>query len=483
VVILKELNLKQATLYNFISKYGMMIVQVGLTMVLARIILPEEFGVVAILTVLLSFFNLFADMGLGISIIQHPKMTKNEHNQLFSFSIIVGICLLLIMLLLAYPISIIYNNQDYLKMVPLISIAAFLEAINIIPNAILIRDKRFDIIAKRTIICTVITGSIAVGLAAAGFGAYALIIQSICSSLSVFVWNYINYPLRPSKFSLRMTTLLMGKYSLFQFLFNIINYFTRNLDNLVIGAKLGNVALGYYNRAYTLNLYPNTIFTSVITGVLHPYIRDYKKNHDELIKKLLEILKLLSIIGVFVMIVCYWCSTEIISIMFGANWLPAAEIFKMLSICIWAQMLSSVAGSVFLGVERTDQTFKCGLINLILIIGAITIGILNNNLKILSLSVSIAYNIIFLLTYYILIVKTLKGDFYGFIKVFVSDISCAAFFVIVVTFIPNFSNNVWVSLFAKTAICALYYLVYLLTSKKINILTNILKNVVRVRAI
>jgi PST family polysaccharide transporter len=441
-------------------------------MILARIISPEEYGIVAVLIVFMNFFNLFADMGIGISVIQHPEMNEENHGILFSFSIFLGVSLLILMCALAYPISVLYSNEEYIKMFPLISIAALFNSLNIIPNALLIRDKKFNIIAMRTILCAVGPGIVAVGLALAGFGPYALIIQSISSSIFLFIWNYTKYPIKPVRHSISRVETLLGKYSGFQFIFNIINYFTRNLDNLVIGAIMGNAALGYYDKAYRLTLYPNQLFTSVITGVLHPYVRDYKNNYNELTAKLEKILKITSIIGIFIMIVCYWCSSEIILILFGSNWTQAAGLFKILSISIWAQMLSSFAGSVFLGIGRTDQTFKCGIINLVLIVIAIILGVVNNSLQIVSIGVGIAYNIIFVSTYYILVSGTMNSNFISFIKIFFGDIFFAFGFIIVVSIMPELSLGLFESLLIKLGTCSILYFFYLVLSKQLSILTG-----------
>ena len=124
----------------------------------------------------------------------------------------------------------------------------------------------------------------------------------------------------------------MGTYSLFQFIYGVINYFERNIDNLFIGAKFGSESLGYYNKAYSLNLYPNMLFTHVITGVLHPYVRDINGDGEAVMRRLMKILKLLSLAASFVMAVCYWCSGEIIRIAFGENWVPSVKLFHVLSL-------------------------------------------------------------------------------------------------------------------------------------------------------
>lgn len=473
---MKDISFKKATIYNGISKYAIMIIQLGLTMILARLLMPEAFGVVSIVVVILNFLSLFADMGLGISIIQHPEMDKTKQRELFSFSIVLGVFVALVMCLLAFPISYIYSNSQYYILCPLLSIAGFFNTLNIIPNAVLTRDKRFDLIAVRGVLSALIPGVIAILLSYLGMGIYALIFQYIFNAIFLFLWNYIKYPLLPKKFKCKSVFGLMGKYSLFQFLFNMVNYFTRNLDNLLIGAKLGDAQLGYYNKAYTLNLYPNSIFTSVFTGVLHPYIRDYKSDFNLLIARVVEILKYISFFGVFVSIVCFYCAPEIIIICFGTNWEPAIPCFQMLSICMWAQMLSSVAGSVFLGIERTDKTFKCGIINIIIIILGVFIGLSNKSIVIVSLCIGISYNLIFFITYFILIKETMKHSFFSFIRNFILDyIYLIICFAIFTKFAPQFNFGVWIDLMLKILLCLVAFGLYIILLKKYRLVLNMIK--------
>ena len=473
----KELSLTQTTIINAISKFGTMFIQVIISMVLARLILPAEYGVIAILTVLVNFFSLFAEMGLSISVVQKQEIGKEECEQLFTFSFVFGLIFSIMSSLAAVPMSMIYDDAAYLKLCPLISIVALINSVNAVPNAMLCRDKKFDVIAIRSIACAIFSGVVTIILAYLGWGVYALVANAIINALFVFVWNYSQNPLKLVKYSWKKTWALLGNYSLFQLIFSIVNYFTRNLDSLIIGAKMGDSALGYYNKAYTLNLYPNAIFTNVVTSGLHPYIRDYNKEQNVLMSKLTGILKILSIIAIYVMIVCFWCSSEIIVIMYGEVWAPASQCFKALSICIWAQMLSSVAGSVFLGIERTDQTLKIGIFNLSLIIASIFVGIYFQSINAISLAVGIAYNIIFVVTYFVLVQRTMKESFWKFFGNFKFDIVCATVFMIAVSFIKMDIGNVWISLIIKVAICTCYYLIYLLITKQIRYVLDLAKKI------
>lgn len=471
---MSEISIKQATIYNAMSKYGTMIVQLGLTMVLSRLILPEAFGVIAIITVVLGFLNLFADMGLGISVIQHPDMSKDDINKLFTFSFVVGLLLAVFTVALSVPLVSFYEDEVYYRLCALVAPVSFLNAVNVVPNAILTRDKRFKTIALRSIICAVVSGIVAVALAYIGWGVYALIMQSIISALFLFLWNYSLSPLKLIGFKTKTVLSLLGRYSLFQILFNFLNYFTRNLDHLLIGKYFGSASLGYYNKSYSLYLYPNSIFTSVITGVIHPFIRDYKNDYERMYEKYLQIEKFLSLIGIITMMVTFFCATEIVVVMFGENWEPAGVYLKCLSICMWSQMISSVPGSVFLGLERTDQSFKCGLINLALLIASIFIGVFNNSLTLLALCVGVSYNLIFLTTNYILLNKTMRISVIKFLRVLMPDAVFAFTFCGVTLLVPSFIKISILSLIIKVAICIVAYVIYLSLTGRIRSLINLL---------
>lgn len=473
----RQMSMQQATMYNLVAKFAVMIIQLVLNMILARIIEPAAFGIISIITVLVNFFNLFADMGVGVSVIQRTDLTVEDHNQLYTFSLYIGVVLSIIILLLSYPVSLIYNDNIYMILCPGVSIVAIVNSLNTVPNALLTKDKRFDLIALRSIICNFISGIITVILAFIGLGVYALLLHSILSASAVFIWNYQRCHLR-FKMKINKKRLLecMGTYSLFQLLFNMLNYLTRNLDNLIVGAKLGDESLGYYNKAYTLNLYPNLLFTNVISGVLHPYMRDFKNDLMNLYQKLMRIVKPLSLVGMLVQMVFYWCADEIVMIMYGSQWGQAAVCFKWLSLCVWAQMLSSVCGAVFLGLQRTDQTFKCGIINIFIIVLAILTGVINESLMVLSLSIAIAYNIIFLITYFVLIVRTMHMNLRLLVSTIGIDGIALMLFIIIVSCVPvSFQTGTWLSLAAKCGIIFLYCIVYLLVSKQFRYVLNVFK--------
>lgn len=156
-------------------------------------------------------------------------------------------------------------------------------------------------------------------------------------------------------------------------------------------------------------------------------------------------------------------------IMYGDQWDQAAVCFQWLALCVWAQMLSSVCGAVFLGLQRTDQTFKCGVINFFLIIIAIGAGVVNDSLMILSLAVAIIYNVIFVITYVMLIAKTMHRGVGLMVRTVGLDFVAMLVFMVGSYFFPLPIDNVWLSLLAKCGITLLYYVVYLALTRQFKV--------------
>ena len=283
--------------WTAVQKYSGLIVQIIVTAILARLLTPEDFGVVAVATVLIAFFTLFTDMGIGPAIIQKQDLTQEDLNSIFSFTIWGGILLAVLFFLAAYPISAFYKEDSLALICQLLSVNLLFAAWNIVLNALINKNKRFKFIAERTLLLQVICGIISVFAAYHGLGLYALLISPILTSIGVFILNYRQYPLQ---FSWQIRTDALKKifsYSSFQFLFNFINYFSRNLDKLIIGRFFSMNELGYYEKSYRLMMLPLQYVTNVITPVMHPILTSLQNDYKSLAEKYNKIIKLIATIS------------------------------------------------------------------------------------------------------------------------------------------------------------------------------------------
>ncbi len=249
-------------------------------------------------------------------------------------------------------------------------------------------------------------------------GVYALILNPIFSSLLIFVISYLKYPL---KFSIRFPFQPLRplfSYSIFQFLFNIINYFSRNSDTLLIGKYLGMVPLGFYDKSYRLMSLPLQNITQVITPVIHPILSQKGKDKDYLCEANLKLTNLLALIGFPLSIFLFFSAEELILMFFGPQWELAIPSFKILSPTVGIQLVLSSSGSIFQTAGDTKSLFICGLFSAILNVGGIIFGVFYfKSIEAVSICLLITFAINFIQTYWLMYKIIFMQSILGFINI------------------------------------------------------------------
>ena len=409
------------TVYYGIGKYSSTGITLLTTAVLARLISPEEHGVVAVVTVFTSFFAVLADMGLGTGVIQNKKLTQSETNDIFSFSVYIAIALGALFALMGIPIALFYRNDEYRIICVLLSVSVFFQAINIIPNAILMKNKKFKIVGFRMIFVSIVVGSITVIMAYRGLKYYALVFQSILQSFLVMLLNMKNVNLRFHFFFQTSSIAKIRSYSMYQFCYSLINYFARNLDNLLIGKHMGNEFLGYYDKGYKLMMYPVQNLTYVIDPVLHPILSEYQDEKRRIYDSYIQLARILSVIGSYVTVVCFVNSREIILLFFGFLWLHSVPVFRLLSVSVWPQMIVTSAGAVYQSTGNTRLMFKSGIIHFSVTIVMIVTGLLLGSLETVAVLVSVSLYLRFFIDYFFLIRLNFGYSYTAFLSHFFVD--------------------------------------------------------------
>ena len=264
-------QLLSGVFYTALAKYSGIIVSLVVAGVLARLISPDDFGIMAVATVIIAFFNLFTDVGLSPAIIQHKDLTTENLSDLFSFTIWTGIGLSLLFAAASWPIAAYYDRDILRILCQLLAINLFFASATIVPNALFYRNKEFKFIALRSFVIQLIAGAAAVTAALCGAELYALVIGPILSGILIFIISIRHYPQHLRLTLGRNVLRQIFSYSAYQFLFNIICYFSRNLDKLLIGKYMGMSSLGYYEKSYRLMMLPLQNITQVITQLCTPF--------------------------------------------------------------------------------------------------------------------------------------------------------------------------------------------------------------------
>ena len=225
------------------------------------------------------------------------------------------------------------------------------------------------------------------------------------------------------------------------------------------GIKPIIVSAGYYNRAYTLMRYPVTNIAHVITPVLHPILAEYQNDYEFIYDEFIKIIKIMSLLGVFITVFCFWADEEIILCYFGTQWMNAVSPFRWLSVCITFQLMNAVFGAIYQSLGKTKEMFHSGIIHISISLIAITAGAYSKNIIILAIFVSISMIVKFFIEVYFLIRRCFSYSILEFLKIFIPELIVGGIMFAVVFIVGDFANgNYWIKLFAKLCICIILYL-------------------------
>lgn len=458
--------------YNAVSKYSGIIVSLIVSAILARLISPEDFGIIAVAMVIITFFSVFSDLGIAPAIIQNKNLTKENLSDIFSFTVWLGFILSVCFFLSSSVIASYYKIDKLVHICQLLSVNLFFVTVNIVPNALLYKNKEFKFIAIRTFIIQLTGGFISVIAALNGAGLYALLINPIFSSIALFIVNIFRYP-QKIKLKLDFSSLkIIFSYSSYQFLFNLINYFSRNLDKLLIGKYIGMVPLGYYEKSYRLMMLPLQNISFAITPVMHPIFSDFQNDFERLSSSYLKVIRLLAFIGLPLSVLLWFTSHEIVLIIFGDQWYESIPIFQILSLSVGVQIILSTSGSIFQAANATKLLFISGLISTTLNAAGILIGIfIFNSLIAVAWSITITFTINFIQCYFIMYRYTLKASLLSFMKQFLSPGFLSIIIGLGLLSISHIVNtqNIFISSFIKGTVFILIYGLYLQLTKEYDI--------------
>lgn len=303
------------------------------------------------------------------------------------------------------------------------------------------KNKSFKLLGGIEIIASVVTGILVVFLAVRGYSYYSIIWRSILSNVMICGMCFYFSKLRLVEGFGFGGFRKIARYSGFQFAFNFINYFSRNLDNILIGKFMGNQSLGIYSQSYQLMMYPVANLTHVITPVLHPVLARFVDQPKIIFEEYLKVVNILAMLGVPISLFVFFSSTEIVSLVLGSKWMDVAPVLRIFGASIWLQMVNSSGGAIFQSMGRTDMLFKMGILSTFTTISATLLGILYfQSLTLTALCISVAIATNFIIVYYVLINRILGGNFTRFLTVIAKHMKLAAVLVVLLYLTQTFAH-------------------------------------------
>jgi O-antigen/teichoic acid export membrane protein len=348
----------KAVRWSAISQSGLRIGQLATTAVLARLLAPGEFGLIAMATVIVEFSLIFRDLGTSAAIIQREDINQGLLSTVFWANLALGLVVILGIIALSPLIAMFYGEPRLTQILPVLSIAFIFASGSVLQQALLERRLAFDSLAKAEVFAFAFGASTAITLGILGFGVWSLVAQTLVTqaSLCVFLWWASQW--RPS-FQFRWSDILeIRKYSLNLAGSQFLTFVQRNADYVLIGRFLGADALGIYTIAYRLMMYPVQSISFVVSRALFPVyarIQDDNKRFSAAYARTVGAIATLTfpvMIGVMVL------STPFVLTLLGERWLPVGGLLFILAPVGIIQSIGGTVALIYRAKGRTDWMFR-----------------------------------------------------------------------------------------------------------------------------
>lgn len=361
--------------WNLIGNTSQQLISIITISILAHLLSPNEFGLLAIVTVLTGFATIYSELGFGAALIQKRDVTQVHLSSVFWLNIFVGISLTGLFMALSPLIADFYNQSILLSITFVISLVLAIDSLNIVQRVQYMKHLDFRFL---TIIGFVsgLTGSIVSIVAALkGLGVWSLVIQRLTSSLvtTAMIWSMSNW--RPS-ITFQLNALRdLWSFSLYYIGTQTLTYWTRNFDKLLIGGVLGSASLGAYNIAYSILLFPIRNVSQVISKVLFPALSTIQNEKERVKKIYLQVSSTIALVTFPTMLGLFALSEEFILTILGEKWIDTIDILNIFCFLGILQSVVALVGILYRSQGRTNLEFKVSLILRFNVIICIVIGI------------------------------------------------------------------------------------------------------------
>jgi len=343
--------------------------------VLARLLLPRDFGLIAMVTSVTGFIAMFRDLGLSNATIQRAEITHAQVSFLFWINCVLGILATLIVAISAPFVARFYHEPRLTSLTVALSINFIFSGLAAQHQALLRRQMQFKTTAIIDVVAIASGTVIAIIMAICGFRYWSLVgAQFGTSGVScALVWARCKW--RPGVLKRRVGARPMLAFGGHLTGFTVLNYFTRNFDNILVGRVLGPAPLGIYVKAYGLLMLPISQINMPIGAVLLPGLSRLQNNPTEYSKLFLRAIVAMSFITVPIVVFSFFFAHDVVLVLLGQQWLPAAHVFQLLSPAAVVGAIGFAPNWLSQSLGRTKQQLHFALVSAPVCVAGFLIGI------------------------------------------------------------------------------------------------------------
>lgn len=352
-------------------KFALQLISIA---VLARLLTPADFGLVAMVTLMTGLLGIFRDGGLSAATIQRQDVTHAQVSNLFWINAGLGLALAILMVALAPVLTKIYDEPRLTWICIALSASFLIGGLSLQHESLLRREMRFKALAYIDVLS--LACGIAAGIASAwaGWGYWALVVMPLSTTATQVVLIWFASDWRPGRLRrgtnvrplLRFGANLTGA--------NFIGYIASNATPFLVGLLGGAHQLGFYNRANTLTAIPSTQILPPVMNVAQSALARVSSDPERFRRAALSLIRKICLLAMFVTVTMAVMADWIVDIFLGPGWVDAVPIFRMLAVFSLVEPVATVATLMLIAAGRADAVLKWKLITLAIISASLAVG-------------------------------------------------------------------------------------------------------------
>lgn len=345
-------------------------------LILARLLTPSEYGIMAILTIFIAVSNSIVDSGFSNALIRKTNARRVDYNTVFLFNLLVSGLLYVVLFLAAPAISRFFKEPLLVEVMRVIGWVLVINALAIIPRTLFVKEVNFKTQTKVSLIASISSGVIGIGMALAGLGVWSLVGQQLSRQLlnTLFLWIYCTW--RPAwEFSMQSFKELFGFGSKI-LLSGLLNTIFNEIYSLVIGRCYTSAQLGQYTRANQFNQIFSSNLTTVIQRVSYPVLSSIQDESERLREAYRKVIKSTMLISFACMLGLAAVARPLILILIGEKWLPAVGFLQIICFSGMFYPLHAINLNILQVKGRSDLFLRLEIIKKIIAVGPLVLGVL-----------------------------------------------------------------------------------------------------------
>ncbi len=360
-------SLKKKTIGGLLWSFGDLIgnqgIQFLIQIILARMLLPEHFGLIGMILVFIALSNSIVDSGFTQALIRERNATQADYSTVFYFNLLISVFIYLLLFAAAPAISGFFGEPQLVSLVRVLSLGIIINSLAIIPKAMFAKEVNFKAQAKINLSSSILSGFIAVGLAMTGYGVWSLVMRQLSmNAIQSLLFNLSKKWIPSLIFSIASFKRLFG-FGWKLLVSGLIDTFYTNVYFLIIGRQYSATQLGYYTNASRFSEIVSQNLAATILRVTYPVLSSIQDEHERLRQSYRKITKLAAFLIFPVMVGMAAVGEPLVLLVFGEKWLPMVPYFQLLSIAGMLYPILALDLSILQVKGRSDLYLLLEIIN------------------------------------------------------------------------------------------------------------------------